>query len=102
MRTRNDLLSSKPDLARDIFDAFAEAKRLYLERLQAGSAEQPSAEDAVYQKVMAITGDPLPYGIEPNRTMIEALVRHSVEQGIIPRPVAVNDLFPTSTHNLIG
>jgi 4,5-dihydroxyphthalate decarboxylase len=90
---RNDVLAAHPDLAPDIFDAFAQAKRLYIPRLAAGEIDQPSADDAVYRKVMDLIGDPLPYGIEPNRKMLEALIGYSVEQGIISRPVAVEELF---------
>src|SRR6185503_18685267 len=89
---RNDVLTANPDLASDIFNAFAEAKRLYVQRLAAGETGQ-SSDDAVYRRVMEITGgDPLPYGIEPNRQMLEAVIRHSLEQGIISRPVAVEEL----------
>ena len=99
---RNDVLSANPDLAPDIFNAFAEAKRLYVEQLAAGTIEQ-SPEDAVYRRVMDITGgDPLPYGIEPNRRMVDAVIRYSLEQGIISRSVTVEELFPPSTHHLIG
>ena len=98
---RNEVLTANPDLAPDIFNAFAEAKRLYIERLAAGEIEQ-SSDDAVYRRVMEMTGDPLPYGIEPNRRMLEAVVRYSLEQGIISRPVAVEDLFPANTHDLIA
>jgi 4,5-dihydroxyphthalate decarboxylase len=42
---------------------------------------------------MDITGDPLPYGIEPNRRMLEAVIGHAVEQHIIPRRVDVEALF---------
>ena len=97
---RNDLLNADPDLAPDIFDAFAEAKRIYVQRLREGRVDPASALDQVFQQVMDITGDPLPYGIEPNRQMIEAIVQHSVEQGILSRAVAVEDLFPRNTHTL--
>jgi 4,5-dihydroxyphthalate decarboxylase len=99
---KNDLLNAHPDLAPDIFNVFAEAKRAYVERLASGGIEQPSADDAFFRQVMEITGDPLPYGIEPNRRMLEAVVRHSLEQGIISHPVAVEELFPPNTHGLIA
>ena len=94
---KDDLLTANADLAPDIFKVFAEAKRLYVERLGAGTIEQPSADDAFFRRVMEITGDPLPYGIEPNRRMLEDVIQHSVEQGIITRPFTVEELFP---HNL--
>jgi 4,5-dihydroxyphthalate decarboxylase len=57
----------------------------------------------MYRRVMDITGtDPLPYGIEPNRAMIDLLVRHAVNQKILSRPVAAEDLFPETTHGLIA
>jgi 4,5-dihydroxyphthalate decarboxylase len=99
---RDDVLSANPDLAPDIFNTFADAKRLYVQRLAAGEIEQ-SPEDAVYRRVMDTTGgDPLPYGIEPNRRMLEAVIRYSLEQGIISRAVTVEELFPPNTHGLIG
>ena len=49
---------------------------------------------------MEITGDPLPYGIEPNRQALEAIVQYCVEQGILSRPVAIEDLFPRNTRTL--
>lgn len=87
---RDDLLEANPQLAPEIFELFAEAKRLYA----------PSRYEPVHRKVAEITGDPLPYGIEPNRRVLEAVIQYSVEQGILQRPFTVEELFPKSTHNL--
>ena len=54
---RDDLLAANPQLGPAIFEAFAEAKRRY----------EPSRYEPLHRKVADITGDPLPYGIEPNR-----------------------------------
>jgi len=99
---KDDLLNAHADLAPDVFNAFAEAKRLYVERLKAGSIEKPTPVDEVHRRVMDITGDPLPYGIAPNRRVLEELIQHSVTQGIITRPVTVEELFPRNTHGLVG
>lgn len=90
---KDELLHAHPDLAADMFNAFTEAKRLYVERLGKGQIAEPSKDDQVFRKVMEITGDPLPYGIEPNRKVLEAVVQYAVEQGIISRPVPVEGLF---------
>jgi 4,5-dihydroxyphthalate decarboxylase len=87
---KDDLLAANPDLAPDIFEAFAEAKRRY----------DPSRYEPVHRAVAQVTGDPLPYGIEPNRRMLEAVIRYCVEQGILQRPFTVEELFPESTHGL--
>jgi 4,5-dihydroxyphthalate decarboxylase len=94
---KDDLLAARPDLAADIFDAFAEAKRRYTTRL-AGDIQPASADDTFFKRVTDMTGDPLPYGVSANRPMLEAVVRYAVEQGIISRPVAIEELFPETTH----
>lgn len=99
---RDGLLQSNPDLAAEVFAAFAEAKRLYLERLKSGSIEKPSEADRIHQRVMEITGDPLPYGIEPNRRVIEELIRHAVTQKIIDRPFRTEELFAPGTQQLVA
>jgi len=87
---RNDVLDANPDLASDLFRVFADAKRAYVERLKAGRTD---AADPVHLRVMEMIGDPLPYGVEPNRRNLEAVVQYCVEQGILPRPAAVEELF---------
>jgi 4,5-dihydroxyphthalate decarboxylase len=97
---KDDLLTAHPDLAPEVFNAFAEAKRLYVQRLKSGQIEKPTAVDEVHRRVMEITGDPLPYGIAPNRKVLEELLQHALAQGIITRPVTVEELFAGSTHGL--
>ena len=97
---RNDRLDARPDLAPDIFDAFAQAKRIYVQDLGAGRFDASSPADQVFRRVMDITGDPLPFGIDANRQALEAIVQHSVEQGILSRSVPIEDLFPQSTRAL--
>jgi len=98
----NDCLGAHPDLAADLFDAFARAKTIYIERLKAGQVGAASSTDQVFRRVMDITGDPLPYGIAPNRAALESLVQYAVEQHILPRSVPVEELFVPSTRALIA
>jgi 4,5-dihydroxyphthalate decarboxylase len=97
---KNELIAAHPELAADVFDAFAAAKRAYLDRLVGGEIEKPTEVDALHQRVLQITGDPLPYGIAPNREVIEELIGHALTQGIITKPVTVEALFAPSTHGL--
>jgi 4,5-dihydroxyphthalate decarboxylase len=99
---RNELIAAHPELAADVFDAFAASKNVYLERLQAGQIEKPTEIDELHRRVMQITGDPLPYGIAPNRAVIEELIGHALKQGIITKPVTVEELFVPSTRGLTG
>jgi 4,5-dihydroxyphthalate decarboxylase len=99
---KDDLIAQHPDLAADVFNTFAEAKRKYIERLKAGQIAKPTEVDQVHKRVMEITGDPLPYGIAPNRKVIEELIGHALTQGIITKSVTVEQLFAPSTHHLVG
>jgi 4,5-dihydroxyphthalate decarboxylase len=99
---KDELIAQHPDLAADVFNAFAESKRRYVERLTAGQIAKPTDVDEVHKRVMEITGDPLPYGIAPNRKVIEQLIGHALTQGIITKPVTVEELFAPSTHGLVA
>ena len=89
-------------VSQSIFNAFAESKRLYVEKLKAGQIEPLDSADKVHQKILSLGGDPLPYGIEPNRKTIETLIQHAVTQGIIKEPIKVDDLFAKGTWGLVG
>ena len=99
---KDELLEAQPDLALDIFDAFAAAKRPYIERLKNTPGSEVAKGDQTYKQVMDIIGDPLPYGIAPNRKMLETIIQYAVEQKIIPRAFAVEELFHPSTHGLVA
>lgn len=97
---RNDVLEENPDVAVAVFNAFAESKRLYLEQLKAGQIKEPSAIDRLHAQVMDVIGDPLPYGIEPNRQVLEELIGHARRQQILRKPVKLEDVFAKATHGL--
>lgn len=98
---RDELLQERPELGPAVFDAFARAKQRYVERLRAGAIEAPTATDRMYARVLELTGaDPLPYGIEPNRAVLEQLLRSAVDQRILDRPVDLEDVFAPGTRDL--
>jgi 4,5-dihydroxyphthalate decarboxylase len=100
---KDELLNARPDLAPDIFNTFAESKRLYVQRLKSGQIEKPTQIDDVYRRVMEITGrDPLPYGIAPNRLTLEEVIQSALEQRIITHSVTVEELFARNTHGLVA
>ncbi|HEY6704990.1 MAG TPA: ABC transporter substrate-binding protein [Xanthobacteraceae bacterium] len=99
---KDALIAKHPGLAADVFDAFAQSKRRYLARLEAGEIEKPTAVDEMHRRVMDITGDPLPYGIAPNRKVIDELIRHAMTQGIITKAVTADELFAPSTRSLVA
>lgn len=102
MVVKDELLQAHPDLAADIFETFAESKRTYLERLRLGRIDKPTAMDELHRRVLAIKGDPLPYGIEPNRAVLQDVVDNCLTQKIITRAVQVDQLFAPATHGLVA
>jgi ABC-type nitrate/sulfonate/bicarbonate transport system substrate-binding protein len=98
---KDELLAAHPGLAAELFTAYAQAKNRYVERLSSGAITDPTPADLLYQRVMETTGaDPLPYGIEPNRAMLEQLIQHAVTQRILPAPVPVEGLFAGATRHM--
>lgn len=84
----NHLLVVRDDrleLAAAIYDAFERAKNLYVE---SGELEPAHARIADL-----LGGDPFPYGVEPNRGMLEQLIDHAVAQKIVRRRPSVDELF---------
>jgi 4,5-dihydroxyphthalate decarboxylase len=100
---RDELLAEHPALAEDLFDAFTESKNRYVEDLRAGAIAEPTAVDRMHQRVMDITGhDPLPYGLEPNRAVLEELVGHAMRQHILTERPDVDAVFAAPTRALVG
>jgi 4,5-dihydroxyphthalate decarboxylase len=82
---KDEVLNARPGLATDLYQAFVEAKRLSMARL----------DDPLLLKVRDVIGDPLPYGVQENRQMLDAIVQHAREQGIIRRAIPLEKLFAT-------
>jgi 4,5-dihydroxyphthalate decarboxylase len=100
---KDELLQRSPELAQDVFDAFANAKRVYVSLLREGKLPKTGAADELHRRVMEITGrDPLPYGIGPNRQALEELIQAARDQGIIRRSPRVEELFPSEAGALVG
>ncbi|SBS78796.1 conserved hypothetical protein [uncultured Mycobacterium sp.] len=91
---RDDVLQNYDNVAPILFDVFAEAKNRYVAKLRDGTIARPDANDLRYRRVIEVTGaDPLPYGIGPNRAMIDELIRHAVNQHILAEPPLIETLF---------
>jgi 4,5-dihydroxyphthalate decarboxylase len=92
---RDELLAEHPGLAEDLFDAFTRAKDEYVAGLE--KIAEPDATDRLNLRVLQETGaDPLPYGLEPNRAVLERLLDHAVAQHILDTRPALDDLFATA------
>lgn len=83
---KNSVLNAAPDLPRQVFTAFAEAKRL-------GAQPMPWS---------AVLDDPLPYGLAPNHAMMDLLIRQCAAQGILDRVMRPEAVFASAVADLVA
>jgi len=87
-------------LARSLFDAFAESKRLCEENFAETAALRymlPWLLDEV-DRTRAILGDDFwPYGLRDNRTTLATFLRYSYDQGLAARKLEPEELFAPET-----
>jgi 4,5-dihydroxyphthalate decarboxylase len=93
---RAEIHQRHPWIAMNLVTAFEASKRRSLERmLDFGAPRIPVPwGPANNERGRSVVGaDPWPYGIEPNRTTLNAFLDYAVEQGVCERRIAVEDLF---------
>jgi 4,5-dihydroxyphthalate decarboxylase len=88
---RRDLFAYHPWIAEELFTLLARAKREYLAALTARGASEP--EERFRERLVRDGRDPLPMGVAALRPSLELIVAYAHEQGLIPRPFAVDELF---------
>lgn len=99
---RDRLLEDDPSLVADLFEAFVAAKRPYLADLLTGGGPR-TPEDRTYAAVAARTGaDPLPYGLEANRRVLDELLHHARRQRLLDDPPPLEELFAPGSGGLDG
>jgi 4,5-dihydroxyphthalate decarboxylase len=84
-------------LAMNLFKAFDEARRRSLERaadMAVSFFPLPWIPDELQRARELLGADPWPYGIEANRTTLDAFLNYAFEQGVCRRKLTVETLFP--------
>jgi 4,5-dihydroxyphthalate decarboxylase len=100
---RRSTYDKNPWIARSLYDAFSEAKRIcYRTLTETGAAKVTLVWlQAHLERERQVFGDdPWPYGFEANRKTIEALSAYVYEQGLAERLVRAEDLFAAETLEL--
>ena len=85
---KNARLDDNPDLAAELFRAFKTAK----------ASGAMDAELLEMSKI--VQGDPIPYGLQSSLQTLNAFIDFNVSQGVIPKRVEPEDLFPATTQTL--
>ena len=85
-----------PFVATSLYDAFVKSKNIALAKLfnlRAVRYMTPFLMREIDDIWEVFDGDPWPYGVEPNRRTIEALITYQQTLGLTDKPVKVDDLF---------
>jgi 4,5-dihydroxyphthalate decarboxylase len=102
---RRDVLDAHPWVALNLVAAFERAKQASYTRLEDAMAPRlplPWAADDFARARSVFGKDVYPYGVEPNRTTLEAILQFAFEQGVATRRLAVEDLFWPTTHRTLA
>ena len=96
---KDSLLQADPALAPRLFQAFKDAKAIFLEELSSG-AELSGDARALAQRRAVVGDDPLPYGLARNRKAMDAVIQFARDQKILPRRVSPEEMFAKNTLDL--
>jgi 4,5-dihydroxyphthalate decarboxylase len=99
---KREILDKYPWVARNLYNAFEEAKRRSLERAFEGTVPMfPIPWCFEYARLgrELLGEDYYPYGVEKNRRTLEAFLRWAYEQGVCSRHLTPEDIFP---HSMFG
>jgi 4,5-dihydroxyphthalate decarboxylase len=97
---RADVYERFPWVAQSLYKAFAEAKKICQESMYEFSALKYMLAWSIaeMEEEREIFGaDPWPYGLEPNRHVLETLVQYTHEQGLIKKKPEIDSLFAPNT-----
>jgi 4,5-dihydroxyphthalate decarboxylase len=86
------VLAVYPWVAKDLYAAFERSHAVYAASLADGTANPPADRGpAEIRRTLGI--DPFPHGLDANRHALETVVAFAVDQKILPKPIAIEDLF---------
>jgi 4,5-dihydroxyphthalate decarboxylase len=96
---RKDVYDNNPFVATSLYNALDAAKDYAWKKMRYSGTLRymlPWLPDDVEEIDGLFGGDCWPYGVEPNRPTLQALVTYMVEQGLIPEQIPIEKLFVTT------
>jgi 4,5-dihydroxyphthalate decarboxylase len=96
---RREIYEHHPWTARSLYKAFCEAKDRAIEMLNVANPLPYTLPWLIPDRELLrdlFGPDWWPYGIQANRHVLEALIRYMGEQGLLAKPLTVEDLFAPS------
>jgi 4,5-dihydroxyphthalate decarboxylase len=95
---KDDVLKKNPPLATSVMNAFDRAKEICTEYY-----DDPNWSRFVWGRHLfeeerkAFGGDPWPHGVKKNRANLERFIGYSLDQGLMEKKLAIEELFAEST-----
>lgn len=100
---RNTLLDEHPWVAESLYQAFRQAADGYAATAAATNAPSLIWPGLTWAEQTAILGpQPYPCGLEANRGVLEAAIGYALEQGIVSRRIAPEELFSRDGRPIIA
>ena len=96
---RDELIAANPELPKKVFDAFNAAKAQLMAKIDSGEELEP-ADNALSSIRDLVGSDPIPYGLEENRPMVEMALRQGLQQHFTSKLFSIEALFDHSTLDL--
>jgi 4,5-dihydroxyphthalate decarboxylase len=99
---RREILERHPWIAANLFKAFDEARRRSVERALNNTSSAlplPWGYEFVRRMQEVVGPDLMPYGVEANRTTLDAFLQYAHEQGVLHRRLTPEELFPPQVQN---
>ena len=93
---REDLYDERPWVAESLFKACEQSKAWVLSQMRHTGAQRymfPWMFDEIAEMDELFGGNPFPYGLEPNRHLLETFMGYLVDQRFLAAPAPIDGLF---------
>lgn len=100
MVVRRSIVERHPWVVLNLYRAFLEAKNRWLAGVSEAAEAHLETGMLPPEAATALKRDPYPYGVVANRMVLETIARYSHEQGLTPRVLALDEIFPPGTLSL--
>jgi len=95
---KNEVLAEHPWVAMELMDAFRRSKEVAYEQAMKTRGTYLIFEPEYRRKQAAVFGeDPYPLGVKAMRKTVERAIRGSLEQGLLRKPINIEDLYFRTT-----
>ncbi len=100
MVVRRSIAEKHPWVVLNLYNAFREAKDRWLASVSDAAQAHVQTGLLARDAAASLRKDPFPYGVVANRTILETIARYSHEQGLTPRVLPLDEIFPRNTLDL--